>query len=111
MSAPRVPALVALLVESSAGLADVEVTQAYGYDAVAAAGRVFALVAEGGGIGVRLPDWDLFAAAYELPGSRPLYENEQRIGHWVVLPGEVTEDHEALREWIRHAHALTAGRV
>ena len=67
MSAPRVPALVALLVESSAGLADVEVTQAYGYDAVAAAGRVFALVAEGGGIGVRLPDWDLFAAAYELP--------------------------------------------
>ena len=61
-------------------------TQAYGYDAVSAGGRAFALVADGGRIAVRLPDWDLFAAAFELPGSPPLFENDQRIGHWVVLP-------------------------
>ena len=47
----------------------------------------FALVAPGGRIGVRLPDWDLFAAAYELPGSEPLFEGNERVGHWVVLPG------------------------
>ena len=111
MSPPGVPELVALLVESSPDSAEVEVTQAHGYDGVAAGGRVYALVADGGRIGVRLPDWDLFAAAFELPGSRPLYENEQRLGHWVVLPGEVSEDPEALREWLRSAHALTAGRV
>ena len=60
---------------------------------------------------MRLPDWDLFAAAFELPGSAPLYESEQRVGHWVLLPEDVQDDRAALREWLRHAHALTAGRV
>ncbi len=64
-----------------------------------------------GRIAVRLPDWDLFAAAFELPGSAPLYESEQRVGHWVLLPEDVQDDRAALREWLRHAHALTAGRV
>ena len=45
------------------------------------------------------------------PGSAPLYENEQRVGHWVLLPEDVQDDRAALREWLRHAHALTAGRV
>ena len=45
------------------------------------------------------------------PGATPLYENDQRVGHWVLLPEEVRDDRDALREWLRHAHALTAGRV
>ena len=88
-----------------------EVTHAHGCDAVAAAGRAYALIAPDGRVAVRLPDWDLFAAAFELPGSQPLYENEQRVGHWVLLPVDVLDDHDALREWLRQAHALTAGRV
>jgi hypothetical protein len=107
----RFPELVSLLEDASAGLAGVEVTQAHGCDAVASGGRPFALVADEGHIGVRLPDWDLFTAAFELPGSEPLYENDQRVGHWVVLPDDVRDDGDALREWLRSAHALTAGRV
>jgi hypothetical protein len=111
VAASRFPELFALIEQSSAGFGDVEITEAHGCDALSAAGRAYALVAPGGRIGVRLPDWDLFAAAFELPGSAPLYESEQRIGHWVLLPEDVQEDRAALGEWLRHAHALTASRV
>ena len=111
MSASRSPELLALLEQASAGLGDVQVTVAHGCDAIAAGDRAYALVAPGGRIGVRLPDWDLFAAAYELPGSGPLYENEQRVGHWVLLPADIEDDRDALGEWLRHAHTLTASRV
>jgi hypothetical protein len=111
VSASSSQELLALLAQASADLGDVRVTVAHGCDAVAAGERAYALVAPGGRIGVRLPDWDLFAAAYELPGSAPLYENEQRVGHWVLLPAGIEDDREALREWLRHAHALTASRV
>jgi hypothetical protein len=111
VSEARVPELLALIERASADLGDVETTRAHGCDAIAAAGRPYALVSSDGRIGVRLPDWDLFAAAYELPGSDVLYENDQRVGHWVVLPAEVSGDPAALHEWLRHAHALTAGRV
>ena len=111
MAAPRFPELL----RCSAGVRRPRRrrgrAEAHGCDAVAAGGRAYALVAPDGRIGVRLPDWDLFAAAFELPGSDPLYEDEQRVGHWVLLPREVRDDAEALREWLRHAHALTAGRV
>jgi hypothetical protein len=107
----RFPELVSLLESASSGLGDVEVTQAHGFDALAAGGRPYALVAGEGRIGVRLPDWDLFAAAFELPGSTPLYANDERVGHWVVLPDDVRDDDAALRDWLAHAHALTAGRV
>ena len=103
--------LLSLLTEVSAGLGDVQVTRAHGCDALACGERPYALVAPGGRIGVRLPDWDLFAAAYELPGSGTLMENDERVGHWVLLPADIQEDREALREWLRQAHALTAGRV
>ena len=111
MAASRFPELLSLLERSSAGFGDVEVIEAHGCDGLSAAGRAYALVAPDGRIAVRLPDWDLFAAAFELPGSAPLYESEQRVGHWVLLPEDVQDDHAALREWLRHAHALTAGRV
>jgi hypothetical protein len=107
----RYPELVTLLEQSSADFGDIEVTEAHGCDAVAAAGRAYALVAPEGRIAVRLPDWDLFAAAFELPGSAPLYASEKRVGHWVLLPEDVQDDRAALRDWLRHAHALTAGRV
>jgi hypothetical protein len=107
----RFPELLTLLEQVSAGLGDIQVTRAHGCDAVAAGERPYALIAPDGRIGVRLPDWDLFAAAYELPGSDPLYEGEQRVGHWVLLPAGVRDDPAALREWLRQAYALTAGRV
>jgi propionyl-CoA synthetase len=90
---------------------DVEVTRAHGCDAVSARGRAYALIAPAGRIGVRLPDWDLFTAAYELPGSDPLFEGDQRAAHWVLLPAELASDPGALAVWLRHAHALTASRV
>jgi hypothetical protein len=108
MSAPRHPELLALIEQASDGLADVALTRAYGCDAVSAAGRAYALVVPAGRIAVRLPDWDLFTAAFELPGSEPLYENERRVGHWVLLPGAVQHDTRALGEWVRRAHELTA---
>ena len=97
-----------MLEQLSEGLGDVELTRAHGCDAVSARGRAYALVAPDGRIGVRLPDWDLFTAAFELPGSEPLYENERRVGHWVLLPGAVRHDGGALGEWVRRAHELTA---
>jgi hypothetical protein len=111
VAAPRFPELLTLLEEAAAGLGDVEVTQAHGCDAVAARGRPYALVSADGRIGVRLPDWDLFAAAFELPGSGPLFEGDERVGHWVLLPEEVRDEPAALHVWLSHAHALTAGRV
>jgi hypothetical protein len=111
VTASRFPELLSLLERSCGGFGDVQVTEAHGCEAVSAAGRAFALVAAGGRIAVRLPDWDLFAAAFELPGSAPLHVDEQRVGHWVLLPEDVQDDRAALREWLRHAHALTAGRV
>jgi hypothetical protein len=105
---PSFPELLTLLRQASAGLGEVEVTQAHGCDAVSAGGRAYALIAPDGRVGVRLPDWDLFTAAFELPGSEPLYENEQRLGHWVLLPGPVRDDGDALRDWVRRACVLTA---
>ena len=111
MGESRFPELVAFLERASTGLPGVEVTRAHGYDAVASGGRPYALVAGDGRIAVRLADWDLFTAAFELPGSEPLFAGDQRVGHWVVLPADVRDDDAALRDWLRHAHALTAGRV
>jgi hypothetical protein len=99
---------VTLLEQASWELGEVEVTQAHGCDAVATRGRAYALVVRDGRVAVRLPDWDLFTAAFELPGSEPLYENERRVGHWVLLPGAVLHDSGALAEWVRRAHELTA---
>jgi hypothetical protein len=111
VSEADVPELVALVEQASTGLGEVEVTRAHGCAALSAAGRPFAVVTADARIGVRLPDWDLFAAAYELPGSDVFYEGGERVGHWVLLPAEVSRDGDALGEWLRHAHALTAGRV
>ena len=108
MSAARFPELLSLLEQSSEGLGEVERTHAYGCDAVSTGGRAYALVAPDGRIAVRLPDWDLFTAAFELPGSEPLYENHRRVGHWVLLPGAVRHDPGALAQWVRRAHELTA---
>jgi hypothetical protein len=108
VSAPRQPEILTLIAQACEGLGEVELTQAHGCDAVAARGRAYALVAPDGRIAVRLPDWDLFTAAFELPGSEPLYENLQRVGHWVLLPAAVRHDEAALGEWVRRAHELTA---
>ena len=60
---------------------------------LSAGGRPYALITGDGRVAVRLPDWDLFAAAYELPGSEPLLPTgDERVGHWVVLPVEVGDD-------------------
>ena len=77
MTTRRHPELLSLLTEACAELGDADLVQAHGCDAVAVGDRPFALIAADGRIGVRLPDWDLFAAAYELPGSEPLFENER----------------------------------
>jgi len=112
VAAARHPELLAQLEQACAELGEAERTDAHGCDAVAApGGRAYALIAADGRIGVRLPDWDLFAAAYELPGSDPLFEGDQRVGHWVVLPEELRSDPPALRVWLGHAHALSASRV
>jgi hypothetical protein len=108
VSDPQLPQTVALLEQLSESLGDVQLTRAHGCDAVSACGRAYALVVPDGRIAVRLPDWDLFTAAFELPGSEPLYENERRVGHWVLLPGAVRHDVDALGEWLRRAHELTA---
>ena len=108
MSDPLPPQPVMLLEQLCEGLGDVELTRAYGYDAVATRGRAYALVIPDGRLAVRLPDWDLFTAAFELPGSEPLYEDERRVGHWVLLPAAVRDDEGALGEWLRRAHELTA---
>jgi hypothetical protein len=105
---PRRPELVALLEQLSEGLGDVEPARAHGCEGVAARGRAYALVASGERIAVRLPDWDLFTLAFELPGSEPLSADGRRVGHWVVLPEAVRDNGEALGEWVRRAHELTA---
>jgi hypothetical protein len=111
VAGPRFPELLTLLEQACTDLGDVQITHAHGCDAVAADGRAYALVAPDGRVGVRLPDWDLFTAAFELPGSEPLYENEQRVGHWVLLPGAVRHDGESLRDWVRRAYVLTGVNV
>ena len=79
---------------------------------MSAGGRAYALIAGDGRVAVRLPDWDLFAAAYELPGSEPLFEGDERVGHWVVLPERsARRPGRAAASGCGHAHALTAGRV
>lgn len=102
---------VALLERACEGLDGIARGEAHGCSALCAGGQAFALATPDGGVGVRLFDWDLFTAAFELPGSRPLHDGEQRVGHWVVLPDDVRDDEEALRGWLRSAHALTAGDV
>jgi hypothetical protein len=99
--------LVALLEQLSEGLGDVEPVRAHGCEGVAARGRAYALVS-GERIAVRLPDWDLFTLAFELPGSEPLSADGRRVGHWVVLPEAVRDNGAALGEWVRRAHELTA---
>ena len=80
MAGERFPELLTLLEQSSAELGDVEVTRAHGCDAVRRGGRPYALVAPDGRIAVRLPDWDLFAAAYELPGQRAAVRGRRARG-------------------------------
>jgi hypothetical protein len=40
--------------------------------------------------------------------KHPLYENGERLGHWVLLPGAVRHDRDAITAWVRHACELTA---
>lgn len=111
MPASPHPELLALLETISVGIGDVQACRAHGCAALSADGRAFVVVSDEGRIGVRLPDWDLFAAAFELPGSEPLYEDDQRVSHWVLLPEHVEDDRTALTAWLRHARGLTASRV
>jgi len=97
-----------VLVQLSEGLGEVEQVRAHGCEGVSARGRAYALAASAGRIAVRLPDWDLFTLAFELPGSEPLVAEGHRVGHWVVLPAAIRDDGDALGECVRRAHELTA---
>ena len=98
--------------EACAELGDVEVTRAHGCDAVAAGGRAYALIARGrprrraaarlGSVRRRL------RAARERAAVRG---RASASATGCCCPEDVRDDPDALRVWLRHAHALTAGRV
>ncbi len=101
--------LMALLLDAADGLPLVERKRMFGFEALWADGRIFALVWEGR-ISLRLPDPALAAALAALPGANALTIVEGKSSpagqRWIEVPESFHDDPHELRRWAQRAYDL-----
>ena len=100
---------MSLLLDAAEGLPHVEKRRMFGFEALWAEGRIFALVWEGR-IALRLPDPTLAAALAALPGAKALTIVEGKSSpagqRWIEVPESFHDDPHELRRWAQRAYDL-----
>jgi TfoX/Sxy family transcriptional regulator of competence genes len=102
------PAL-AILEDAAAGLPYTR-RKMMGHDCLFAPAGIFALVADGGRIGLRLAEPEAYETLSGLDGAglwSPMGKRPMR--HWVLVPESFLDESATLRAWVQRAHGL-AGR-
>lgn len=97
--------LKALVEELSAELPEVTQRRMFGSDAFFANTNIYSIIWDGR-ILLRFADEVRFAAANALEGSGifdPMGTGKTMRG-WVAMPEEMSDDVDALRPWLEHAH-------
>lgn len=101
--------LMQLLVDAVDDLPGVEKKRMFGFEALWAQGRIFALVWEGR-ISLRLPDPDAVAELMRHPGSDALKIVKGKLHgapqRWINVPESFHDDPHELRRWARRAYEL-----
>jgi DNA transformation protein and related proteins len=101
--------LMSLLLDAVERLPDVEKKRMFGFAALWAQGRIFALVWRGR-ISLRLPDPAAAAELSALPGAKALDIVEGKVGpagqRWIDVPEAFHDDPDELRRWARRAYDL-----
>ncbi len=101
--------LMQLLLEAAEGLRLVEKKRMFGFEALWADGRIFALVWKGR-ISLRMPDPATASELAGLPGAEALTIVEGKTSaagqRWINVPESFHDDAHALRGWVQRAHDL-----
>lgn len=101
--------LMSLLLDALEPLPGVEKKRMFGFQALWAEGRIFALVWKGR-ISLRLPEPSAAAELSALPGARPLTIAEGKVSpkgqRWIDVPESFHDDPDELRRWARRAYDL-----
>jgi TfoX/Sxy family transcriptional regulator of competence genes len=101
--------LMALLLDAAEPLAMVEKKRMFGFEALWADGRIFALVWQGR-ISLRIPDSAVAAELAALPGAGALQIVEGKKSasgqRWINVPESLHDDPHELRRWVRRAYDL-----
>jgi TfoX/Sxy family transcriptional regulator of competence genes len=101
--------LMSLLLDAVERLPDVEKKRMFGFAALWAQGRIFALVWRGR-ISLRLPDPAAAAELSALPGAKALDIVDGKVGptgqRWIDVPEAFHDDPDELRRWARRAYDL-----
>ncbi len=99
--------LMALLLDALEGLPKVEKKRMFGFEALWADGRIFAVVWNGR---ISLKDPELA----KLPGARPfaieLGKKTAKPAAWIVVPETFHDDPHELRRWAKRAYELALKR-
>jgi TfoX/Sxy family transcriptional regulator of competence genes len=101
--------LMSLLLDAVERLPGVEKKRMFGFTALWAEGRIFALVWKGR-ISLRLPERSAAAELSAIPGARPLTIAEGKVSpagqRWIDLPETFHDDPHDLRRWAQRAYDL-----
>lgn len=101
--------LMSLLLDAVERLPGVEKKRMFGFEALWAEGRIFALVWRGR-ISLRLPDPAAAAALSALPGAKALTIVEGKSSpagqRWIDVPEAFHDDPHDLRRWAQRAYDL-----
>jgi TfoX/Sxy family transcriptional regulator of competence genes len=104
--------LMALLLDAVERLPGVEKKRMFGFAALWAEGRIFALVWRGR-ISLRLPDPAASAELLALPGARAFSVAEGKVSpagqRWIDVPESFHDDPYELRRWAQRAYDLALG--
>jgi TfoX/Sxy family transcriptional regulator of competence genes len=104
--------LMSLLLDAVERLPGVAKKRMFGFEALWADGRIFALTWRGR-ISLRLPDPAAAAELLALPGARALTIGEGRISpagqRWIDVPEAFHDDPHELRRWAQRAYDLARG--
>jgi TfoX/Sxy family transcriptional regulator of competence genes len=97
--------LMQLVLDAVEGLSRIERKRMFGFEALWADGRIFALVHQGR-IALKLPESKAAAELLSLPGTKPFSVFRKQPGSWFFVPEELHDDPHALRSWAARAYEL-----
>jgi TfoX/Sxy family transcriptional regulator of competence genes len=105
--------LMSLLLDATEGLRAVAKKRMFGFEALWADGRIFALVWQGR-IALRMPDPAAAGELAGLPGATALTIVEGKTSaagqRWINVPESFHDDPHELRKWATRAHDLALGQ-
>ena len=81
----------------------------FGCDAVFRSKQIFGLIWKESRIGLRYPESNEFEQRIRLKGSSKWEPGGRTTKHWVLVPNEVVDNPDELKEWAAIAHLAADG--